>query len=140
MQGFTTIDLAILIIYLAAVLFAGLHFAKREMKGKEYFKGDGTIPWWVTSVFFFAALLSPISFLGSSLLMCLDYADTYDLLSLETGRYDIDGNRLFVNIVSCTTTRPEDFLVCYPSDGHRTAVVPEAPETIKKAIFKIRIH
>ena len=30
MQGFTYIDLAILIVYLAAVLFAGLHFAKKE--------------------------------------------------------------------------------------------------------------
>ena len=28
MQGFTTIDLIILIVYLAAVLFAGLLFAK----------------------------------------------------------------------------------------------------------------
>ncbi|MGN1007678.1 MAG: sodium:solute symporter [Butyricicoccus sp.] len=64
MQGFTKIDLAILVIYLAAVLFAGLHFAKREMKGKEYFKSDGTVPWWVTSVSIFATLLSPISFLS----------------------------------------------------------------------------
>lgn len=30
MQGFTYIDLAILIIYLVAVLFAGLHFAKKK--------------------------------------------------------------------------------------------------------------
>ena len=44
MQGFTTIDLIILIVYLAAVLFAGLFFSKKEMKGKEFFKGDGTIP------------------------------------------------------------------------------------------------
>ncbi len=64
MQGFTTIDLVILIVYLAAVLFAGLHFSKKEMQGKEYFKGDGTIPWWVTSVSIFATLLSPISFLS----------------------------------------------------------------------------
>lgn len=64
MQGFTTIDLIILIVYLAAVLFAGLFFSKKEMKGKEFFKGDGTIPWWVTSVSIFATLLSPISFLS----------------------------------------------------------------------------
>lgn len=64
MQGFTTIDLIILIVYLAAVLFAGLYFSKKEMKGKEFFKGDGTIPWWVTSVSIFATLLSPISFLS----------------------------------------------------------------------------
>ena len=43
MQGFTMVDLVILVVYLAAVLFAGLHFAKKEMKGKEYFKGDGTV-------------------------------------------------------------------------------------------------
>lgn len=43
MQGFTYIDLIILVVYLAAVLFAGLYFAKKEMKGKEYFKGDGTV-------------------------------------------------------------------------------------------------
>ncbi len=64
MQGFTVIDLIILIVYLAAVLFAGLHFSKKEMQGKEFFKGDGTIPWWVTSVSIFATLLSPISFLS----------------------------------------------------------------------------
>lgn len=64
MKGFTTIDLIILIVYLGAVLFAGLHFSKKEMTGKEFFKGDGTIPWWVTSVSIFATLLSPISFLS----------------------------------------------------------------------------
>lgn len=38
MQGFTVVDLVILVVYLAAVLFAGLHFAKKEMKGKEFLK------------------------------------------------------------------------------------------------------
>lgn len=63
-MGFTTIDFVILVAYLAAVLFAGLHFSKKDMQGKEFFKGDGTIPWWVTSVSIFATLLSPISFLS----------------------------------------------------------------------------
>ncbi len=63
-MGFTTIDFIILVAYLAAVLFAGLHFSKKDMEGKEFFKGDGTIPWWVTSVSIFATLLSPISFLS----------------------------------------------------------------------------
>ena len=31
-----------------------------------------------------------------------------------------------------------DFLICYPSDGHRTAVQVQEPETIKKAIFKVK--
>ena len=63
-MGFTTIDFVILVVYLGAVLFAGLHFSKKDMQGKEFFKGDGTIPWWVTSVSIFATLLSPISFLS----------------------------------------------------------------------------
>lgn len=82
MQGFTTIDLVILIIYLAAVLFAGLHFAKKEMSGKEYFKGDGTVPWWVTSVSIFATLLSPISFLS---LAGNSYAGTWIMWFAQLG-------------------------------------------------------
>lgn len=62
--GFTTIDLVILIVYLGAVLVAGLYFSKKEMTGKEFFKGDGSVPWYVTSVSLFATMLSPISFLG----------------------------------------------------------------------------
>nr|WP_317331019.1 sodium:solute symporter [uncultured Romboutsia sp.] len=64
MIGFTTIDMIVLIVYLLLVLSVGVFFSKNEMKGKEYFKGDGTIPWWVTSVSIFATLLSPISFLS----------------------------------------------------------------------------
>ncbi|MDE8688074.1 sodium:solute symporter, partial [Streptococcus gordonii] len=61
--GFTTIDMIILIVYLLVVLVAGLLFSKKEMQGKEFYKGDGTVPWYVTSVSIFATLLSPISFM-----------------------------------------------------------------------------
>lgn len=82
MQGFTPVDLVILIVYLGAVLFAGLHFSKKEMKGKEFFKGDGTIPWWVTSVSIFATLLSPISFLS---LAGNSYAGTWIMWFAQLG-------------------------------------------------------
>lgn len=82
MQGFTKIDLIILIVYLGAVLFAGLHFSKKEMKGKEYFRGDGTIPWWVTSVSIFATLLSPIFFLS---LAGNSYAGTWIMWFAQLG-------------------------------------------------------
>lgn len=81
-KGFTIIDLIILIVYLVAVLFAGLHFAKKDMKGKEFFKGDGTVPWWVTSVSIFATLLSPISFLS---LAGNSYSDTWILWFAQLG-------------------------------------------------------
>lgn len=82
MQGFTVVDLVILVVYLAVVLFAGLHFAKKEMKGKEYFKGDGTVSWWVTSVSIFATLLSPISFLS---LAGNSYAGTWIMWFAQLG-------------------------------------------------------
>ena len=128
-------------------------------------------------------------------MLCL--CKEHDLMSYEKGSHEIDGDRLFVNVVEYTTTTVEerfweahrqyldlhlmlrgteqidlnfiqnmdvkefmekddflpmdgeknssvtlrdgDFLICYPSDGHRTAVAVDGPETIKKAIFKIRI-
>ncbi|SDX82060.1 sodium:solute symporter [Eubacterium barkeri] len=82
MQGFTMIDLIILIVYLAAVLIIGLAFAKKDMEGKEFFRGDGTIPWWVTSVSIFATLLSPISFLS---LVGNSYAGTWILWFAQLG-------------------------------------------------------
>lgn len=32
-----------------------------------------------------------------------------------------------------------DFLICYPHDAHRTAVKIDEPESIKKAIFKVKL-
>ena len=93
MQGFTVVDLVILVVYLAAVLFAGLHFAKKEMKGKEYFKGDGTVPWWVTSVSIFATLLSPISFLS---LAGNSYAGTWIMWFAQLGM--LQGSVLLIGV------------------------------------------
>ena len=142
--------------------------------------------------------LKEYSFLEDKVKKCFEYAKEHDLLQYEKGSHEIDGDELFVNIVSYTTTTPEerfweahkkyldvhlmlegteqidlnfiqnmqlkefvekddflpmdgnknssvvltdgDFLICYPNDGHRTAVqAGDKPETIKKAIFKVRI-
>ena len=40
---------------------------------------------------------------------------------------------------SSVILRDGDFLICYPGDGHRTAVAVDGPEQIKKAIFKVSI-
>ncbi|MEY8339523.1 YhcH/YjgK/YiaL family protein [Lachnospiraceae bacterium 62-35] len=40
---------------------------------------------------------------------------------------------------STVVLKEGDFLICFPSDGHRTGVAAEEPEMIKKAIFKIQI-
>lgn len=128
---------------------------------------------------------------------CFNYAKRNNLCACENGSHEIDGKRLFVNIVEYETTDagkrfweahrayldvhlmlegreqidlnfiqnmsvkeyvpkddflpmegakngsvilgPGDFLVCYPSDAHRTAVAAEKPERIRKAIFKVQI-
>lgn len=82
MKGFSSIDFIVLIVYLIGVLLIGLHFSKKDMEGKEYFKGDGTIPWWVTSVSIFATLLSPISFLS---LAGNSYSGTWALWFAQLG-------------------------------------------------------
>ena len=57
----------------------------------------------------------------------LEYMDESDFLQLDGGK-------------NCSVVlNPGDFLICYPSDGHRTAVAVEKPESIKQAIFKIKI-
>lgn len=141
--------------------------------------------------------LKEFPYLDKQIQECFTYAKEHDLASYEKGGHEIDGERLFVNMVEYTTTTPEerfweahrqyldlhlmikgteqidmsfiqnmeqkefvekddflpmegekngsvvltegDFLICYPSDGHRTAIAVNGPETIKKAIFKIRI-
>lgn len=141
--------------------------------------------------------LKEFPFLEEQIKECFEYAENNDLASFEKGSHEIDGERLFVNIVEYITTTPEnrfweahknyldihvmlhgteqidlnfiqnmdvkefvekddflpmdgeknssvilrdgDFLICYPSDGHRTAIAVDGPESIKKAIFKVQI-
>ena len=35
---------------------------------------------------------------------------------------------------------PGDFLVVFPNDAHRIKMQVEGPETVTKAVFKVRIH
>ncbi|MGF0033495.1 YhcH/YjgK/YiaL family protein [Bariatricus sp. SGI.154] len=141
--------------------------------------------------------LEEYPFLEEQVKECFEYAKEHDLAGYEKGSHEIDGDRLFVNIVEYETVAAEerfweahknyldvhlmlhgteqidlnfiqnmdvkefvpkddflpmdgeknssvilrdgDFLICYPSDGHRTAVAVNGSEKIKKAIFKVRI-
>lgn len=136
-------------------------------------------------------------FLEDGVFECFRYARENELRKYEKGSHEIDGTRLFVNIVEYETVeakkrfweahrdyldihlmldgteqidmnfiqnmevkdyvpeddflpmegekngsvvlRKGDFLICYPTDAHRTAVAFEGAEKIKKAIFKVRI-
>lgn len=41
--------------------------------------------------------------------------------------------------VASVVLHENDFLICYPQDGHMTALAADKPAALKKAIFKIRI-
>ena len=141
--------------------------------------------------------LNEYTFLTEAVKECFSYAKEQNLVEFENGKHEIDGERLFVNIVEYTTKNADerfweahkkyldvhlmlngeeqidlnflsnmdvkefvevddfvpmdgeknssvvlrngDFLICYPQDGHRTAVKVSEPKTIKKAIFKVLI-
>ena len=141
--------------------------------------------------------LNEYTFLSEAVKECFSFAKEHKLVEFENGKHEIDGERLFVNIVEYTTKNAEerfweahkkyldvhlmldgeeqidlnflsnmdvkefveaddfvpmdgeknssvvlrnaDFLICYPQDGHRTAVMVSEPKTIKKAIFKVLI-
>lgn len=52
--------------------------------------------------------IEEFSFLEDSVKECFDYVKTHDLKSFEKGCHEIDGDRLFVNIVEYETTTPEN--------------------------------
>lgn len=67
--------------------------------------------------------------------------DLNHIHNMNTGEYQVsrdylpmDGSKICSLILN-----PGDFLICYPSDGHRTGVSIKNPEIVKKAIFKIEI-
>lgn len=51
--------------------------------------------------------LKAYSWLEDGVLKAFEYAANHDLLSFEKGSHEIDGDKLFVNIVEYETTSPE---------------------------------
>lgn len=52
--------------------------------------------------------LAEYDFLSKAIKECFAYAKSHDLISYEKGSHEIDGKRLFVNIVEYTTTTAEE--------------------------------
>lgn len=52
--------------------------------------------------------LNEYSHLDSLVKACFKYTKEHDLMSYEKGTHEIDGSKLFVNIVEYTTTTPDE--------------------------------
>ena len=76
--------------------------------------------------------------------LLLDGKEQIDLNFLKNmtlGEYvkEEDYQKIEGNKNSSVVLSEGDFLICYPNDGHMTAIAVGEPQKIKKAIFKIKI-
>lgn len=62
--------------------------------------------------------------------------------NMEQKTYEPEGDFLPMDgpAIGQITLNEGDFLVCWPHDGHRTAIKVEEPIKIRKAIFKVLIE
>ena len=59
-----TIDLAIIVCYLTALLAIGLHFARRQKTTEEYFVAGRSVPWWVMGLSLLATIITSVTFIA----------------------------------------------------------------------------
>jgi solute:Na+ symporter, SSS family len=63
-MGLNTLDLAVIVAYLAGVTAFGLRFRKRQRTLKDYFLADKRIPWWAISLSIVAAETSTLTIIS----------------------------------------------------------------------------
>lgn len=63
-EGFSWVDIIVIILYFAALLGIGVFFSKRQKNANDYFKGGERIPWWAAGLSLFGTALSAITFMA----------------------------------------------------------------------------
>ncbi len=63
-EGFGAWDYVAVAIYLAVLVFIGVHLAKKEKSPEDFFKAGGRIPWWAAGLSIFGTQLSAITFMA----------------------------------------------------------------------------
>jgi SSS family solute:Na+ symporter len=58
------VDVAIIVAYLAAVIGAGVYFARRQQTTKQYFTGGHNVPWWAIAASIVATETSTVTFIS----------------------------------------------------------------------------
>ncbi len=54
----------VLVVYLAALVYMGFYFARREKSTDDFFKAGGRVPWWAAGLSIFGTSLSAITFMA----------------------------------------------------------------------------
>lgn len=60
----TSLDLAVIVLYLALMAGVGFYFMRRNRTSDAYFKAGGRLPWWVVSLSIYATMFSSITFMS----------------------------------------------------------------------------
>jgi SSS family solute:Na+ symporter len=76
------VDLAIILVYLAAVTWFGARFRQSQKSLKDYFLGGRTAPWWAISLSIVSAETSTLTIIGTP---PLAYAGSYVFLQVVLG-------------------------------------------------------
>jgi len=63
-NGFSAIDIIVLILYFGVLVFIGYYFSKRQKNSDDYFRGGQRIPWWAAGLSLFGTALSAITFMA----------------------------------------------------------------------------
>ncbi len=64
MKNLPLIDIAIIVIYLVAMLLAGVWFSRKNKSSEQFTKASGMIPGWAVGISLYATFLSSNTFLG----------------------------------------------------------------------------
>jgi SSS family solute:Na+ symporter len=64
MQNLPLIDITIVFIYLAAMVYIGFHFSRKNKNSDQFTKASGSIPGWAIGLSIYATFLSSNTFLG----------------------------------------------------------------------------
>src|SRR5437868_8156517 len=65
MNGRLAIDLAVLLVYFAVIIFIGLRMGRREWNLHDFALGGRQIPWWAVMASIIAAETSAATYLGA---------------------------------------------------------------------------
>ena len=81
-MGLNTLDLVVILLYLAGITIFGLRFRKKQRSLKDYFLAGNTIPWWALSLSIVAAETSTLTIIS---VPGLAYERNFEFLQLVLG-------------------------------------------------------
>src|SRR5918993_6058511 len=64
MNNLPVLDIAIILIYLVAMVWVGFYFSRKNKNSEQFTKASGKIPGWAIGLSIYATFLSSNSFLG----------------------------------------------------------------------------